>query len=281
VEVDGEATDSVAFIGASDAAVRFELGDGEGGLTLPTLAVRPIDQEWEPLVVTDEGGAYAASLPPHLDGVIAMKLEGVDVSGNRLTLHWDRAFIARSTPTDVLISPRSAVVVDGVVKVSWHASRLEQGRVTIQRREASDAWLAIGSAGVDPNGVIEYADSTAQAGHTYGYRVFLPNAGAPISGGETWITVDDRPLLSLAGARPNPVTVQPFLIELSLASTGRARLSFIDLAGRRVLDQDLSALGPGRHAVRLGEGRSLRPGLYFVRLEQAGEIVTRRVCVLR
>jgi hypothetical protein len=96
VEVDGEATDSVAFIGASDAAVRFELGDGEGGLTLPTLAVRPIDQEWEPLVVTDEGGAYAASLPPHLDGVIAMKLEGVDVSGNRLTLHWDRAFIARS-----------------------------------------------------------------------------------------------------------------------------------------------------------------------------------------
>jgi hypothetical protein len=69
------------------------------------------------------------------------------------------------------------------------------------------------------------------------------------------------------------------LIDLSL-SAAHARVSFID-AGRQVMDRDVGALGPGRHLLRFGDGRSLRPGLYFIRLEQGPKVVNRRVCVLR
>jgi subtilisin family serine protease len=280
IEVDGETTDSVAFIGASSAVVRFELVDDQSQLPVPSLAVREADQDWEPLVVEGPGYVYSARLPSHLDGIVAMRLEGTDPSGNSLVLHWDRAFVAQAAPASVLIALLSAAVVDGVVRLSWQLSPPGPESVTIQRREASGAWLAIGTAPASASGVIDYADSTAQAGHAYGYRVFLPNAGDPIHGGEVAITVSDRPVLALSGPRPNPVTAQPFTIELSLASAGHARLSVHDVAGREVLNHDLGTPGAGRRSIRIGEGVTLRPGLYFVKLEQGGQIVTRRVCIL-
>jgi len=66
-----------------------------------------------------------------------------------------------------------------------------------------------------------------------------------------------------------------------LPSSSPARLSLLDLAGREVTAQDVGTLGPGRHVVRLIGTHPTRPGIYFVRLTQAGRTLNSRICVLR
>jgi hypothetical protein len=70
------------------------------------------------------------------------------------------------------------------------------------------------------------------------------------------------------------------LVEFSLPSAEPARLELIDIGGRRIADQAVGALGPGRHRVDLSGGRRLAPGLYLVRLEQSGQVRVTRATVL-
>ncbi len=90
--------------------------------------------------------------------------------------------------------------------------------------------------------------------------------------------------IALAGATPNPMR-GPGQVEFSLPARARARLEIYDIAGRRVralLDRELE---PGRHVVAwdgTGEdGAWLGAGLYWVRLEAGGRVLTRRVTLLR
>ena len=53
---------------------------------------------------------HVAALPPHLDGVVAMKLEGADGAGNGIAFHWDRAFIGETASPGILITPQTVVV---------------------------------------------------------------------------------------------------------------------------------------------------------------------------
>jgi len=84
--------------------------------------------------------------------------------------------------------------------------------------------------------------------------------------------------LALAGVWPNP-SRSGFAITLTLADASPARLEVLDLAGRRLLTRDLDRLGPGRHVVGLDEARALPPGVYLLRLSQAGQTRSRRAVV--
>lgn len=86
--------------------------------------------------------------------------------------------------------------------------------------------------------------------------------------------------IALLGAAPNP-SRGPVRVRFSLGGTGPATLELLDLAGRRVARRDVGGLGAGTHAVELGAGRALPPGLYFVRLAQGGETREVRVAVLK
>jgi hypothetical protein len=88
------------------------------------------------------------------------------------------------------------------------------------------------------------------------------------------------PALALEGARPNP-SVGTLHVRFTLPSREPATLELIDVAGRRVLRRDVGALGPGVHVVDIEEQRPLRPGLYFIRLAQAGREIAQRVAVIR
>lgn len=87
---------------------------------------------------------------------------------------------------------------------------------------------------------------------------------------------------ALLGVRPNPAQVGVDLaVRLSLPQgESAAKLQLVDLAGRVVVERDLGALGVGTHDVRLDGNHSLSPGVYWVRLTQGGQSLTRRV-VLR
>jgi SdiA-regulated protein len=66
-------------------------------------------------------------------------------------------------------------------------------------------------------------------------------------------------------------------VEFALGE-GPARLELLDVTGRRVASRDVGALGPGRHALALGE--ALHSGVYLARLTQGGRARTMKMVVL-
>ena len=82
--------------------------------------------------------------------------------------------------------------------------------------------------------------------------------------------------LSLDRLWPNPGTRLP-AVAYTLASTGPATLELLDVAGRRVLFDDLRAPGAGPHEWSLEHHKKPSPGMYWLRLQQDGRSVTRSV----
>jgi hypothetical protein len=71
------------------------------------------------------------------------------------------------------------------------------------------------------------------------------------------------------------------MIEFTLTSSAPASLALFDVAGREISEHEVGSLGPGPHRFEVAAGRTLRPGIYFLRLAQAGRVLTSRVVVLR
>jgi hypothetical protein len=95
--------------------------------------------------------------------------------------------------------------------------------------------------------------------------------------------VDDalaRPRLALEAARPNPSSGS-ITLRFTLPRAGRARLVLIDVAGRRMRTLVDGALDAGPHDCawdgRDQRGRSVPAGLYWARLEMAGEVTARKL----
>jgi len=88
------------------------------------------------------------------------------------------------------------------------------------------------------------------------------------------------PALALAGARPNPARGDRLTVELTLGEGAPATLELLDLRGRLVRRVAWSAPAAGRQVIDLAGGARIAPGVYFVRLTQAGLVRTRRAAVL-
>jgi hypothetical protein len=89
---------------------------------------------------------------------------------------------------------------------------------------------------------------------------------------------DERLAFGLERVGPNPSRGDRLRVAFTLAEPGAAHLLLLDVTGRRVAEQDVGALGTGRHVVELGSG--LAPGLYVVRLDQGARVRALRVAVL-
>ncbi|OLE24869.1 MAG: hypothetical protein AUI36_32870 [Cyanobacteria bacterium 13_1_40CM_2_61_4] len=85
--------------------------------------------------------------------------------------------------------------------------------------------------------------------------------------------------LALAGAHPNPAH-GILRVAYTLPSSERATLDLIDVAGRRVARREVGAMGPGPHELSFDTPR-MSAGLYFIRLTQAGQVLTTRVVLMR
>jgi len=86
--------------------------------------------------------------------------------------------------------------------------------------------------------------------------------------------------LALAGARPNPARGDRLMVELTLGEGAPATLELLDLRGRLVRRVAWSAPAAGRQAIDLAGGARIAPGVYFVRLTQAGAVRIKRTAVL-
>jgi sugar lactone lactonase YvrE len=103
-------------------------------------------------------------------------------------------------------------------------------------------------------------------------------AALAYSSGTTGVAPEGPLAFALERVRPNPSRGGSLRVECTLAAADRAAVELLDVAGRVVASRELT--GTGRHTVDLAAGRRLPPGLYMLRLEQAGQSRTQRVVVL-
>ena len=102
------------------------------------------------------------------------------------------------------------------------------------------------------------------------YLGMAPDLGARESAAGSVVSVPrpTRPAgMAIDSVRPNPAS-NSVAVSFTLRDGSPARLELMDPAGRKILVQELGALGPGGHAVKLPTTRALPPGVYLVRLVQ-------------
>jgi hypothetical protein len=182
--------------------------------------------------------------------------------------------------TSVMLSLVSAQADPDRVLLTWHVAGGGRPAATVYRCTAPDAWSALGQVEVDGTGQIVYEDRAVSPGGRYGYRLGLVDHGQEVLAGETWVDVPRVAEFALGGVRPNPAT-KALAVTFSLPDAASARLEAFDLAGRRVALREVGPLGAGSHEARLGEGRTLAPGVYLLRLTRGDRVLKARAVVVR
>jgi hypothetical protein len=179
-------------------------------------------------------------------------------------------------PTPALASLVSASAQPGRVDLDWFVSGAS--RAEVQRSVVVGEWTTIASLEADGTGHVRWQDSDVEAGRRYGYRLALGADGALVPTDAVWIEVPLTLRLAIPGFRPNPSGGEAS-IAFTLVGRQSASLEVVDVAGRRVLTREVGALGPGTHVLALRE--PLSPGIYWLRLTQAGGSVSTRGVVIR
>jgi hypothetical protein len=212
------------------------------------------------------------SLFANFNGVYPAWADGREGNPNVYTVS-----IPIATPT--LASLARSVVAPGRVELTWMASDYVGQSATLERRDATGLWTALGEAIVDGTGAVRFVDEAALAGQTYSYRLALGVPTAPTYSAIAEIRVPFGPSLALEGARPNPAQ-RELWVSFSLPGSAPATLSLVDIAGRVVRSREIGGLGAGSHVVNLGDGPALPAGVYVVVMRSGERVLTRRVSVL-
>ena len=191
----------------------------------------------------------------------------------------NQLYAQRYTGDDITAALTSLVRVEALpdrVTLVWSRGDDAPTEVRVERRGNDPAWAELDLVRFAASGSLEYADRTVLPGQRYHYRLSW-------SDGRTAETAIDVPLgiaLALDGLRPNPSVGEPHVV-FSLPDRGETTVELLDLGGRVVRRESASHLGMGRHAVRLGSGGPLHPGVYWVRLRHEGRTLTTKGMVLR
>ena len=169
-------------------------------------------------------------------------------------------------------SPFTAAYLAGATHLHWGVSTASDfARFRLYRGASADFTPATANL-VAATTDTSYADSGAPAGYYKLSAVDFNGNESPyalVGPSETLGGGGDAATeFALEGARPSPSTGGRLVVRFSLASAAPTSLELFDVSGRRVRERAVGALGAGRHAVDLGEGAALRPGLYMIRLTQ-------------
>ena len=179
----------------------------------------------------------------------------------------------------------TAVYSSGQTHLQWAANtENDLGSYRLYRGTSAGFTPAIGNriatqistsyADVGPAGSYYKLGAVDVNGNESGFALITP--------GGTLDVGDDAPLVfALAGVRPNPSRGERLSVAFTLPTAATARLELLDVSGRRVVEREVGSLGAGPHAVDLGQGTRLAPGLYLVRLTQGANTRVARVAVLQ
>ncbi len=167
----------------------------------------------------------------------------------------------------------------GRVQLTWYGGDARGRSVSVYRRTDASVWSWLSNEVVDGNGRVQFEDDDVQPGVRYGYRLGIQESGMELFLGEVWVDVPSGFQLALQGLRPNP-SERDLVIAFSLRDQSPADLEIFDASGRRQWSQRVESLGPGNHVMNVGRMVALPPGVYLMRITQAGVSVTRRGILL-
>src|SRR5262249_52783426 len=177
--------------------------------------------------------------------------------------------------TATAISLLAADPHDCAVYRRWQERGQPGMPVRRERPEGGGSWTLLAQQSLDGSQEVSFVDRDVRPGERIGYRLSVANgdAGSEIA----WVDVPAAAALALYGFEPNPA-ISGAQVVFSLPSAGIATLDLLDVGGRSVTHQELSARG-GRNTVAIDA--ALSPGLYFIRLRQGGRELLRRGTVMR
>jgi hypothetical protein len=261
--------------------------DGDGH---PDLALASFDANHLDILFNDGHGSFSA--PIHLatgsgpNGVAVGDFNGDGAPDIAVSNFYDNTvsvYLNDGAPTPALLLDFDAQWQGSTVELRWaFDATLPPGTLTVERAtDLAGPWIAVAGTPRLEGGQQVLVDSDALPGaHAfYRLRLALTRGGTQIFG-PVEVTGAPHLTLALAPTQPNPARARDLAVRFTLASAAPARIALLDAAGRQVAGQDVSALGVGDHTWTPATGRSLGAGLYFVRLEQGGQAITRRVAVL-
>jgi hypothetical protein len=200
----------------------------------------------------------------------------VDVTINAMA---DLGWLDGATP--IFVAPGHVQAGTDKVTIEFYSAYASDRNWTSYRMGDDGVWQAIGSPTVYGQGLMLLSDSHVTPGSSYSYRVgALDQNGQMVYSTTVQVTVPSGLEFALTGATPNPSRGDRLAINFTLPTFGKASLQLVSVTGRVVKNLDLAGYGAGRHTIDLGQGTSIRSGLYFVRLTQGEKSLTQPVTVV-
>jgi hypothetical protein len=200
---------------------------------------------------------------------------GVDATLNQMA---DIGWLDPATP--IFVAPGHVQAGNDGVRIEFYSGKALEGTWTSYRRIGSEEWATIGAPEILGRGVLILKDSNVVPGGTYQYRLgAIDNTTGEQSFSEiVTVTVPVATTFALEGAVPNPAG-RNLRVAYTLGGVSKASIALYNVAGRALKTVDLTGSGVGRKTIDMGDGLSLAPGTYFVRLVQGDKVATSPVIV--
>jgi hypothetical protein len=232
-------------------------------------------------VPSDTGWSVADDLPGTDSGVLPSAAR--DMNGDAWIAYYKfttTGIFWLHTYTEATTSKPQAAVNEDDLVVTWILSEPAPGSWwAVLRENSPDSFEPVARLQAGSSADMNWTDAGAGAG-AYRYRIRRESVDKRYE----WlsdpsdlptISVDRTPFaLSLEGLIPNPAVGSP-LVGFTLANDSPAVLEVYSVSGRRVLDRQVGSLGAGRHVLDL-RGQGVRPGVYWMRISQAGKVITKK-----
>jgi len=240
------------------------------------------------------GTAHVDRQPLAADGISA---EG-SPEGYLVDAYWPVHFTRGTRTTPILVEGLTASWTGDEVSVSWqvpstsgyegfHVDRRPDGVEVFERRTAAPVAVDAG----DGSGGFGFTDVAQVSVDALHYRIMaVEGDGSTVELGRLRVTRGQVPAAVpvLHANAPNPVGGYTNLrFELPQALAGAAStVRIFDVQGRLVdTPLDRAVLAPGIQILRWdavdASGRSVAPGMYYVRLDAGGTSLTRKLVVVR
>jgi len=171
-----------------------------------------------------------------------------------------------------------AVAESRRVRLTWSVSP-GGGDGVVERGDGGGSWeekgLLHALGGVDTT--YQFEDLTVMPATSYFYRLRYTVRGQTSLSAPFEVVTSAVPQLSLSMAGPNPS--RDLSLRVVLPDDRTSLLRVFDIQGRIVYSRELSALGPGEHALTV-RGDGIRAGVYVVRLVRADRQTSLRSVVV-
>ena len=240
---------------------------------------------WTPLapsgtIPVGRDAAAAAYDPIHDRMIIHGGWSGTTMLADTQFLDWG------GTSVEATLIPEASAT-PSVAHLTWDVASATGSYAAVYRRDTGGEWTALAEAEMNANGQLEYDDTTVQPGNDYSYMMVVASQRGETFGGEMLVQVPSivgvdpgrTTEFGLTGVAPNP-SVERMSVSFVLTSTAPASLELLDVAGRRWLNREVGSLGAGSHRIDVATAGQFPPGLYFLRLAQAGRVVSSRVAIV-